>query len=221
MDYARLVLQRWDQGAGRIPDLEVHGPAPLAWMTSLLFDRDGVYGADVRARIEHESSLDVYRERGGALPRRPPAPKVTEISAGATIKGRGWTLTAGQAAHVQPHLECLAFRIDSADGSICYSGDSGLCDTLVDLARGCDVLIQMNHYESGKEPSAAYRAACGNHADNAHLAQRAGVKTIVLTHILPDLDRPGVHDAITREIREVFSGQVIWGQDLMEIEVTG
>jgi len=219
MDYARLVLQRWDQGAGRIPDLEVYGPAPLAWMTSLLFDRDGVYGADVRARTQHESSLDVFRGRGGVMPRRSPAPKVTEISAGATVKGRDWTLTAGQASHVQPYLECLAFRIDSPDGSMCYSGDSGLCDTLVDLARGCDVLIQMNHHYSGKEPSAAYRAACGNHEDNAQLAARAGVKTLVLTHILPGLDGPGVHDAITREIGRVFSGQVIWGQDLMEIEV--
>ena len=30
MDYARLVLQRWDMGADRIPDLEVFGPAPIA-----------------------------------------------------------------------------------------------------------------------------------------------------------------------------------------------
>ena len=33
LDYARLVLQRWDQGADRIPDLDVYGPPPLARMT--------------------------------------------------------------------------------------------------------------------------------------------------------------------------------------------
>src|SRR5512134_3171460 len=37
MDYGRLVLQRWDQGADRIPDLQVYGPAPVARMTELLF----------------------------------------------------------------------------------------------------------------------------------------------------------------------------------------
>ena len=29
LDYARLVLQRWDQGAGRIPDIDVYGPPPV------------------------------------------------------------------------------------------------------------------------------------------------------------------------------------------------
>jgi ribonuclease BN (tRNA processing enzyme) len=51
MDYARLVLQRWDQGADRIPDLDVYGPAPIRRMTDLLFGPDGVYGPDIRARI--------------------------------------------------------------------------------------------------------------------------------------------------------------------------
>jgi len=219
LDYARLVLQRWDQGADRIPDLQVYGPPPLARMTSQLFGADGVFGVDIRARLEHESSMDVFRERGGVGKRRGPAPQVTEIHAGASIKGRGWTLTAGHAAHVQPYLECMAFRLDSDEGSICYSGDSGLCDELVELARGCDVLIQMNHHDSGTEPSHAYRAACGNAEDNAIMAERAGVKTLVLTHILPDLDRPGRHDEITAQIKKVFSGHVIWGEDLMNIEI--
>jgi len=219
LDYARLVLQRWDQGADRIPDLLVYGPPPLARMTSQLFGEDGVFGVDIRARLEHESSMDVFRERGGVGKRRGPAPQVTEIHAGASIKGRGWTLTAGHAAHVQPYLECMAFRLDSDDGSICYSGDSGLCDALVDLARGCDVLIQMNHHDSGTEPSPAYRAACGNAEDNAIMAERAGVKTLVLTHILPDLDRPGRHEEITAQIKKVFSGRVVWGEDLMKLEI--
>src|ERR1041385_5860060 len=53
MDYARLVLQRGDQGADRIPDLDVYGPPPIARMTDQLFGRDGVYADDIRARIEH------------------------------------------------------------------------------------------------------------------------------------------------------------------------
>ena len=219
MDYARLVLQRWDQGADRIPDLQVYGPSPLARMTSLLFGEDGVYGPDIRARIEHESSLDVFRERGGVPPRKRPDPRVREVHAGDVIRGRSWTVTVGHAAHVQPQLECLAFRLDSEEGSICYSGDSGLCDELVELARGCDVLIQMNHHYSGTEPSAAYRAACGNHEDNAVMAQRAGVKTLVLTHLLPQLDRAGVREEILDKINQIFDGHVIWGEDLAQIEV--
>ena len=49
----------------------------------------------------------------------------------------------------------------------------------------------MNHHFSGTEPTASYRAACGNHRDNAEIAQRAGVKTLVLTHMLAQIDQPG------------------------------
>ncbi len=217
MDYARLVLQRWDMGADAIPDLEVYGPAPIARMTELLFGEDGVYGPDIRARTDHQSSIDVFQARGGQPPRKRPAPRVREVHAGDVVEGKGWRVTVGHAAHVQPQLECLALRLDSNEGSVCYSGDSGLCEELVELARGCDVLIHMNHHFSGSEPTASYRAACGNHVDNALTAQRAGVKTLVLTHILPQIDQPGVREQIVHEIRQVFDGSVIWGEDLMRL----
>ena len=144
-----------------------------------------------------------------------------EIHAGDIVKGREWTITVGHASHVQPFLECLAFRLDCADGSICYSGDSGLCDELIELARGCDVLIHMNHHVSGTEPSASFRAACGNPRDNAVVAARAGVKTLVLTHLLGVFDDPIVRDHAEREIAGEFGGRVIWGKDLQEITVEG
>lgn len=220
-DYPRLVLQRWDQGADRIGDLEVFGPAPIRRMTELLFGRDGVYGPDLRARIEHQSSIDVFRARGGTVPRRWPAPRVREVAPGDVIEGAGWTVRVGRATHVEPYLDCLAYRLDASDGSVCYTGDSGQSDAIVELARGCDVLIHMNHYFSGTAPSPAYRAACGNHRDNAAVAQRAGVKTLVLTHFLAQIDQPRIREQIVHEIQEVFTGKVVWGEDLMELTFAG
>jgi ribonuclease BN (tRNA processing enzyme) len=221
MDYGRLVLQRWDQGADRIPDLEVYGPPPIARMTEQLFGADGVYGPDIRARIEHQSSIDVFRARGGTVPRKRPAPRVREIQPGAVVEGSGWKVRVGRATHVQPFLDCLAFRLDAADGSVCYTGDSGMSDEIVDLARGCDMLIHMNHYFSGTAPSPAYRAACGNHKDNALVAQRAGVKTLVLTHLLAQIDHPRIREQIVHEAQQVFQGKVVWGEDLMELTFAG
>jgi ribonuclease BN (tRNA processing enzyme) len=222
MDYPRLVLQRWDMGAGRIPDLKVYGPTPIARMTELLFGEEGVYGPDIRARIEHESSIFVFQERGGKPPRKRPAPQVKEVHAGDVVEGSGWKVTVGHASHVQPQLECLAFRLDGDEGSVCYSGDSGgVCEELIELARSCDVLIHMNHYLSGTETTASYRRAVGNHRDNALIARRAGVKTLVLTHLLAQLDRPGVREQIMREVQQEFDGQVIWGEDLMRLTLTG
>src|SRR5262245_51430860 len=90
MDFPRLVLQRWDMGADLVPDLMVYGPTPIARMTELLFGEDGVYGPDIRARIEHESSIFVFRERGGFPPRKRPAPLVKEVHAGDIITGQDW-----------------------------------------------------------------------------------------------------------------------------------
>jgi ribonuclease BN (tRNA processing enzyme) len=126
-------------------------------------------------------------------------------------------MTVGHASHVQPYLECLAFRLDADDGSVCYSGDSGPCEELVALARGCDVLIHMNHFFSGTEPSAEYRAACGNHQDNAALARRAGVQMLVLTHLPPSIDEPGLRERIVHEIQSEFDGMVVWGEDLLRL----
>jgi hypothetical protein len=77
----------------------------------------------------------------------------------------------------------------------------------------------MNHHFSGTEASQSYRAACGNHRDNALVAQRAGVNTLVLTHRLPELDPPAVREQAMAEIRQVFGGTVVWGEDLMRLEV--
>jgi ribonuclease BN (tRNA processing enzyme) len=221
MDYGRLVLQRWDQGAGRIEDLQVYGPTPIARMTDQLFGADGIYAPDIRARTEHRSSLDVFEARGGTLPRKRPAPRVTEIHAGSTVEGRGWKVTAENAQHAQPYLECLALRLDTNEGSLCYTGDTGLSDRVVEFAKGCDMLIVMNHYYSGTEPSAAYRAATGNHRDNALMAQRAGTKVLVLTHLLDQIDRPTIREQIVHEIRQVFDGRVVWGEDLMRLGLSG
>src|SRR2546428_7813442 len=49
-DLATYVLQRWDQGGGRIPDLTIHGPRPAKRILSSLFGPNGVYGPDQDAR---------------------------------------------------------------------------------------------------------------------------------------------------------------------------
>ena len=222
VEYPALCLQHWDMGAGRIPNLKVFGPPPLARTTELLLGEEGAFGPDIRARIEHQGSIDVFAARGGQTPRQRPRPDVREVAPGDVIEGNNWTVTVGEAQHVQPYLECYGYRIDTAEGSLCYSGDSGgVPDSIVELARGCDVLIHMNHFWTESAPTDIYRQVCGNHVDNAVIASRAGVKTLVLTHILEQIDQPGIRERIVHEIRQVFDGDVIWGEDLMTLGLGG
>lgn len=222
LDYPRLVLQRWDIGADLVPDLKVFGPPPIQRMTEQLFGDGGVFDPDITARVKHQGSIDIFEARGGTAPRHRPAPEVTEIQPGDVIKGDGWTITVGEASHVQPYLECYGFRLDSDEGSLCYSGDSGaVCPEIVKLATGVDVLIHMTHYRTGTEPTKIYRAVCGNHIDTAHVAKQAGVRTLVLTHFLEQIDQPGVREQLLREMMQIFDGHIIWGEDLMEIPIEG
>lgn len=220
MDFPRLLMTRWDQGAGDVAELDVYGPQPLARITDRLIGEDGVYGLDIEARTQLSASLDIFEARGGTLPRLPPAPVVREITDGDVVEGKDWRVTVGTGWHAQPVLECLAYRFDTDAGSLCYSGDSGgVCPGIVELAKGCDVLVHMNHYYSGSEPNAAYRRFCGNHIDTATVARDAGVACVVLTHITGQIDKPGLRERILQEMAEIYKGTVIWGEDLMEIPV--
>ena len=79
VDFAYLVLTRWDQGVGQIPELQVYGPAPTAHMSHQLFSADGAFGPDLTARTEHPGSHFVYEARGGVMPRERPNPQVREV----------------------------------------------------------------------------------------------------------------------------------------------
>ena len=220
MDYPRLVLQRWDVGVGNVADLLVYGPPPLKRMNASLFGEGGFYHEDVRARTNHEASLDVFRTRGGKLPRKPPGPIITEVKPGDRIQGDGWHALVGESSHMQPFLQCYGYRIESNGKSLCYAGDSGgVCETVIVLAKKADVLIHMMHLASGTEPSAQFRKSSGAHTDVAEVARRADVGALVLSHFTPHIDTPGTRERLISEMSRIYTGPIIWGEDLMTLSV--
>lgn len=218
MDYPRLLLQRWDQGAGSIDELQVYGPSPIARMTEQIIGDDGLYRPDINARICHPASQSVFQSRGGQLPRPGPAPSVTELVSGQVIDGKSWRMKVGTARHFQPYLECLAYRFECDAGTVVYSGDSGgVLESMIDLAHECDVLIHMCHFASGTEPSKEFRLTNGSHMDVAEIARKSNAKSVVLTHIVPALDEPGVLEHMVCEMSSIYDGNIIIGRDLMEV----
>ena len=217
VDYARLLLTRWDQSGDKLPELKVYGPPHMARMTELLFGRDGAFGPDLEARIEHQGSIDVFEARGGVPPRKWPQPEVTELRSGSVVEGNGWKVTTAAVEHVQPYLVCYGYRLDCDAGSFVYSGDSGPCAGMRKLAQDCDVLVHMCHYISGTEPTPDYARVCMGHKELAQLGQEAGVKNVVVSHVLEQMDVPGVREQLLREMMEIYDGNLFWGEDLMEI----
>ena len=217
MDYAYLALLRWDQGGGQAAELPVFGPAPLERMTQLLFKDDGVYGPDLRARIQHPCSQCVHQRRGGSLPRLSPRPQVTELADGSRIQINGWEVAAAEMLHVQPYLTTLAYRFAAGGLSIVFSADTAPNPRLTALAKGAEVLIHMCHFLNGVERDARLTASCSGHLDAARTAAEAGVKTLVLVHMAEHFDDPGTRERALDEAAGVFKGRIVWGEDLLDI----
>ena len=219
LDYARLVMTRWDQGAGQIPELNVYGPAHTARMTRLLFAVDGVFGPDIEARTTLEPSVQVYESRGGTRPRMGPDPAVREIASGDIVEGRGWTLKTVSVPHAQPALECLGFRLDAPTGSFAYSGDAGPSGAFARLAAGSDVLVHMTYQISGTAPGTEWTRGAAGHLEAAQVAADARVRTLVVSHVSNQMDVPGIRERLIAEMAEIFEGNIVWGEDLMDVPV--
>jgi ribonuclease BN (tRNA processing enzyme) len=217
VDYGYLVLNRWDQGSGEISELEVCGPPPIAEMTEKLFGDGGVYDPDLDARTRHEGSEFIYEMRGGVLPRKRPKPAVTEVVHGETIEGGDWSVQVAEVIHVQPHLTCLAYRLNTRYQSIVFGGDTAPIQSLNDLADGADVLIHMCHFINGFVTDPRITGCCSGHLDAARTARDANVRTLVLTHITEQLEGPGIRERVVHEAGEIFEGNIIFGEDLLEV----
>lgn len=157
-------------------------------------------------------------------PNGQPAPQMDPVEVHQDERVR---VTATLVDHA-PVFPALAYRFDTGEGSVVFSGDTAPCDNLVRLAQGADVLvhevIDRQWAESlFPEPRTPGQQAKLQHLLNAHttaedvgpVAERAGVRTLVLSHLVP-ANRP---ESVWREARHGFSGRLIVGHDLDEIGI--
>ena len=219
LDYVRLLMTRWDQGAGRIPELRVYGPAYTAQMTEAIIGDGGLFAPDLAARTELRMSQDVFVARGGTLPRLKPQPIVREIHSGETIEGEGFRVHARSVLHAQPLLECLGYRMEAQGASFAYSGDAGPCKAMQVLAQDCDVLVHMCHFISGTALSAEMDKHNMGHLELAQLGKAAAVRNLVVSHVTEQMDVPGVRERLIHEMSAIYAGNLFFGEDLMEIPV--
>lgn len=217
LDYIRLLMTRWDQGAGRIPELNVYGPAHTAKMTDLIIN--GVFAPDLEARTELPMSQAVFVARGGTLPRAKPRPVVRELKNADVVSASDFTVKVHSVIHAQPILECFGYRLEAEGTSFAYSGDAGPCKAMEELARNADVMVHMCHFISGTALNAEFEKRNGGHLEVARLAQAAGVRNLVASHITEQMDVPGVRERLIREMADIFKGNLFFGEDLMEIPV--
>ena len=219
IDFPCFLLCRWDQSIGKENRLQVYGPTLTEQITEGIIGENGTFAHDWKARINHPISKNVFVNRGGKLPR--PAPDVfsKDIGPGKVYEGKDWEVTAAIAEHVQPYLDSLAYRLDTPDGSIVFTGDTQPCQTVTDLAKDADVMLCMCWDDqevmdaNGEGP---YQ--CGT-TGAAKMAQEAGVKKLVLVHIGSNLSNHPVMEKGIGDIKKLYDGELIFSEELMTIDV--
>jgi ribonuclease BN (tRNA processing enzyme) len=95
---------------------------------------------------------------------------------------------AVQTARTAHPLECHAVRLTAGGRSLAYTGDTGPCDRVVDLARGADVLLAEAAHPPGPDlPPGLHLTGreAGEHA------AAAGVGRLLLTHVPAWVDEIG------------------------------
>lgn len=126
----------------------------------------------------------------------------------------------------------LSYRFDTPKGAIVFTGDTGPSDAVADLAKGATVLVSEVYLAAPGSTSAtgganaALAKQLAEHMTTEHLApeevgkiaQRAGVKTVILTHIVaaPSAD---LAETLIARVKSVFNGEVVVGYDLLRYEL--
>ena len=133
----------------------------------------------------------------------PPEPGMTEEFDfyeydGQPVRVGPFTITTSRLVHP---VETYGLRIEQDGRVLAYSGDTGPCPGLVDLAKGADLLLAEASFREGEENPEELHLT-GRQAGKA--AARAGVGTLVLTHIPPWHDR----EPAMAEARLEYDGRI-------------
>ena len=219
IDYPCFLLCRWDQSIGKENQLQVFGPTLTERITEGIIGEQGIFSHDWKARVNHPLSQQVFVNRGGTLPRPAPSVSAKDVQAGMVYSGRDWQVSAAPAEHVQPWLDSLAYRVDSSEGSVVFTGDTSPCQSVVNLARGAALMLCMCWDDQEiMEQNGEFNGQCGT-TGAAEMAQEAGVKKLALVHVGPHLSSHGPMEKGIGDVRRIYDGELVFSEELMRITV--
>lgn len=201
-ELGELNMQGWAQG--RRSPLNVYGPVGV---DTVVGGFNAAYGFDREYRHAHHNHGQNLLPLDAAVMVPHPADfvKQGDVPSGRTqvvYNQGGVTVTAIETDH-RPVSPAFSYRFSYKGRSVVITGDTVLNDGLVNAAKGADVLIsegQAHHLQNlmANEAEAIGQSTLAgvlrdtsryhiNPVEAAQLANRAGVRELVYTHIAPPL----------------------------------
>jgi ribonuclease Z len=205
VDFYQLVVSSWHQG--RAAPWTVHCPETV---TPLI-----------------EATMDAWRDERELRIAFEQRPSSTGLEVECKTLAPGRVITIGD-LEIEPVLvdhgpisPAYGFVLRAGGNTAVLSGDTGVCDALIEAGKGADLLVHevYIHQDMALIPgqrSAATVSATGSYHtlsdEVGEVARRMGARALALTHFVPpDFDRA----SLLAEVAESYNGPIYVGEDLM------
>jgi ribonuclease Z len=209
VDFYQLVVSSWHQG--RAAPWTVHCPETVI----------PVIDATMAAWQDERALRIAYEQR----------PSATGLDVACETLAPGRRISIGD-LEIEPVLvdhgpivPAYGFILRSGSKTAVLSGDTGVCETLIEAGQGADLLVHevFLHKEmpliAGRRSAATVAATSAYHTTSdkvGGIARRMGAGALALTHFVPpDFDRA----ALLAEVAEDYDGPVFVGEDLMAFDL--
>jgi ribonuclease Z len=206
---------------------------PDLWLTGWIFGRAAplrAYGppgtAAMMAHLERAFEFDIRtrRDLDEGFPAAGAALRAEDVQPGVVVDEEGLRITAFAVDHA-PVAPAYGYRIDCGGRSAVFSGDTRVSETLIDRARGADVLVHEvispeaeRRLAQVRDPAAIERIiAHHTTAEEAgRLFARVRPRLAVYSHIVPS---PATDHDLIAPTRRAYKGRLLVGRDLMTITI--
>jgi ribonuclease BN (tRNA processing enzyme) len=214
LEYGNLFYNAW--AAGLSTPIHSFGPKGIEAMTKAFWELNKF---DVETRIDDEGRPD---------PRNLLVAKDL-TDEGVVLQTADVKVTAFRTPH-PPIVDNFAYKFETPDGTIVFSGDTAYNPKLAEFAKGADVLVHECLYLPAvdrlvlktKNGATLKKHLLDSHTtteDVGRIAAAAGVKVLVLSHFVPGDDPLVTDDNWTEDVKKHFSGRIIVAKDLMELRL--
>ncbi|TPE61765.1 MBL fold metallo-hydrolase [Sandaracinobacter neustonicus] len=225
-----LGMQRWVNAHATQP-LILQGPVGVGEVAAGF---NGAYRQDSTYRTAHHGAALVPPSGFGFSPRA----FALQGGRGVVLNEGGLKITAFDVDHSPVH-PAVGYRFDYKGRCITVSGDTAPSEAVAQMAKDCDLLVHEALQprltrvlvQAAKDAGNTGLAQLLSDIETYHttpeqaadIAQKAGVKALALTHIVPPLRLRGLEGEFLGDARGRFHGE-LWiasDRDLLSLPATG
>lgn len=228
-DLGQIINRSWI--AGRTQPLEICGPEGIQHVVDGF---EQVYALDAGYRAEHHGDKMKLENRRISVNTFTFGNAEEAVT---VLEEDGLTISSFPVEHF-PAKPAVGYRFDYKGKILVISGDTALNSNVERYSNNADILIhdamnkELNRHiasmlqamdeKNFKRTGEMLEDTLSYHIDTAELgklAQRAGVKRLVLTHLVPPPRNVLLKRSFEKSVGEFYKGDIIVGKDCMHLEL--